>query len=669
MSWDIFSKSKIQYFLEKLKGKFVQKETGKGLSTNDYTTTDKNKVSKIDETTTSISGNPISITGLKSNQLAVNPIITLEPIQDLHGQSNPYPAGGGKNKFTYTVESIKAANTTGTWSNNVYTLNDITFTILTDSANNVIGINVNSSQGASADTNFQVAAAGSVVLTPSVEYKFNGHISPAGSASTWRMGLGIFGYVYGESDEKTASVNAGYSGNCFITVFSGAKPNNVKFYPMIRLATETDATFAPPSNISPISGYDKIEALSCGKNLFDKTRVELGQINQTTGEDENSSTVYRYKGYIYLKPNTKYTIGKNNGQTLRVFFYSQNDYLNSSTYTGTVTTFNTGNTIRRIRFQSADFNTIKEILQVEEGTSASTIYPYNKATSISESLGQTVYGLTHEVRTGKARVTLKDLDLGDLTWTYYSGDRIFVASMPNDVISPIAGGGDGVCDIYARYSGAGSEQPDNAFTYCDSTRNPNKIIIVTNSAYTNGNTFKTAMTGHKLIYQLATPTEIQLTPHEISLLKDYAYVSTNGTNIALDYHNGELASLSDVAQVGETLNSIDKSVTSGTLTDLVKQGNYGIFYYELKKSGRLVELYLELYNVRYTTLTRIANLPTGFIPAHRKTANIIVADSGTGLIQKGFMRVDVTNTGEIQAAFMGSTSENIYAHVTLMYYV
>ena len=62
----------------------------------------------------------------------------------------------------------------------------------------------------------------------------------------------------------------------------------------------------------------------------------------------------------------------------------------------------------------------------------------------------------------------------------------------------------------------------------------------------------------QIVYELATPFTIQLTPHEISLLKDYAYVSTNGTSISLDYHNGELASLADVAQLSQTVEELDR---------------------------------------------------------------------------------------------------------------
>ena len=79
------------------------------------------------------------------------------------------------------------------------------------------------------------------------------------------------------------------------------------------------------------------------------------------------------------------------------------------------------------------------------------------------------------------------------------------------------------------------------------------------------------MTGQVLLYATTSPIEIQLTPHEISLLKDYAYVSTNGTSIALDYHNGEIATLGDVSQLNEVVEGMNSKFITvfGTIGDTV----------------------------------------------------------------------------------------------------
>ena len=48
------------------------------------------------------SGNPISLTGA-AEAYAMGLSMTIEPIQDLHGYTKPWPAGGGKNKCNTTI--------------------------------------------------------------------------------------------------------------------------------------------------------------------------------------------------------------------------------------------------------------------------------------------------------------------------------------------------------------------------------------------------------------------------------------------------------------------------------------------------------------------------------------------------------------------------------------
>lgn len=114
--------------------KYVAKETGKGLSTNDYTTADKNKLAGIEaeanktvvdsamsdsstnplqnkvitkelEGAKTTSGNPLAVTDAASVN-AVNLSMDLEPIQDLHGYDHPWVGGAGKNKLSVNESTI-----------------------------------------------------------------------------------------------------------------------------------------------------------------------------------------------------------------------------------------------------------------------------------------------------------------------------------------------------------------------------------------------------------------------------------------------------------------------------------------------------------------------------------------------------------------------------------
>ena len=64
-------------------------------------------------------------------------------VQDLHGYDSPWVGGAGKNLLKLSISDIKHKNTVGTWSGNVYTLYGITYTVQTDSDENVVGIKVN----------------------------------------------------------------------------------------------------------------------------------------------------------------------------------------------------------------------------------------------------------------------------------------------------------------------------------------------------------------------------------------------------------------------------------------------------------------------------------------------------------------------------------------------
>ena len=82
------------------------------------------------------------------------------------------------------------------------------------------------------------------------------------------------------------------------------------------------------------------------------------------------------------------------------------------------------------------------------------------------------------------------------------------------------------------------------------------------------------------VFTKSNNTTIQLTPHEVVLVDGNNYVSSNGTSISLSYHNGEMASLEDVSQLGETLNALgDLSINGiGSIVDLASYNTTGNMY-------------------------------------------------------------------------------------------
>ena len=59
-----------------------------------------------------------------------------------------------------------------------------------------------------------------------------------------------------------------------VVIRKGVTVSNLTFYPMLRLASDTDATYAPYANTPPIEGWTGLDAFAGGKNLCDAVLVQ-----------------------------------------------------------------------------------------------------------------------------------------------------------------------------------------------------------------------------------------------------------------------------------------------------------------------------------------------------------------------------------------------------------
>ena len=201
--------------------------------------------------------------------------VELEPIQNLNGQDAPYPAGGGNNKLPITL-------TSGTYYGLTVTVDDkdgIKLTGTTDS------------------TGLLILYSGDLpsVITPGESYIF----SWESAVSTMRL------FAYNASSVRTVLANSGSATSVNVTIPSDAvrlsadinvsvsgTTYNVTVKPMIRLASVSDATYAPYSNICPITGRDSVTVwreASYDPSADPALTVQLGQtvyggtVDVTTG--------------------------------------------------------------------------------------------------------------------------------------------------------------------------------------------------------------------------------------------------------------------------------------------------------------------------------------------------------------------------------------------------
>lgn len=305
-----------------------------------------------------------------------------------------------------------------------------------------------------------------------------------------------------------------------------------------------------PTNIRSITGWTGATVTRTGKNLLEPKVFTSG--NGLTNPVKVDFS--KYPSYTF-----SCNISTNILRAMIFGYSSKSDALrNVNRIARTLGTVENVRTISRDSFVSevaGDVNSIKYIvvyfygssttaqdlnngeIQVEIGSTATAFEPYNGASyPVTWSEAGTVYGGTLDVINGILTVTMAMVDLGTLNWNYllppsdHQARARFAARMKD-----IASGGGLVCDklIVSTFGDVYAGVCDNAIASHPTV----KQIEVRATAYTNAATFKAAMSGVQLVYELAEPVTYQLTPVEIESLAGANNIWADTGDISLTYYN------------------------------------------------------------------------------------------------------------------------------------
>lgn len=531
--------------------------------------------------------NPTTYTGdllsfeTESEETATALTIPLTPIQSLNGYDSPWVGGAGKNKLPFPYyETTK-------------TENGVTFTVSSDGTVTVNGT-------ATATTSLYVAS--------NMPNTFGGMIlngSPSGStAATCAIAVQYWngGSFSSSAFELGNGLTLEQSDNIYILVRvqSGATINNKVFKPMIRLASETDATYAPYSNICPISGWDEV-------NVWDDPKyggtIEWNQLAEsgadtsthyaetwasTIEKQEGTITVtttrdYNEMGFNFVETDVlivsghKYYVAVNvesaPSGTVSILFNLASNWtsfaLTSLSFTGTktysVVLTTSGDGIsgqnQRLMIRASKGSVIptgsklivSKAMWVDltemfgagneptaeefEELFPKTYYPYNTgeetnvsavnggeyrhvSVNLSDTAG-TVYGGTLDVVSGALTVTHGYVDLGTLTWAKYTGVNSAFRTSVSDIKiynvneTPVLLSSQYTVGIPANtQSNVLATLPNCTMT----THSGYALLFIRDDRYSDAASFKTAMNGVQLVYELATPQTYQLTPTQIMTL-------------------------------------------------------------------------------------------------------------------------------------------------------
>lgn len=448
-----------------------------------------------------ISGNPVSFAAKAAplKQLKV----AFSPKQDLHGYDAPWPAGAGKNLLN--VPQSVSLNSPGYLA---------------------LKIQIN---------------------LPAGTYTLSFNCSSVGSTKRFQIILQAGEtQIFSQTGDIASTVTLRFTTTQAadnVTIF--CNNSNAATYTNAMIESGSTATaYSPYSNLCPILGWDSLNVEQRGKNLLPNdisaysdndayyyihaimplnTLAVMSLADRDTSVDISGCYIGFIGDYNGTGSPTKYKWVINNGtisadktnveQTPPRTGKCEGIFI----YPGNAETFNK---------LFSRFN-----IQVELGTTATEYVPYNPLSrSISINLGSTVYSGTVDVVTGVVTVTHGIIDMSNLEWSLVSVTygRWASSAVPN-IKSPSTGSEalNGLAEEYKIVT-------SNAYNNVVGTMyTPPTGVSV---QVCNGST--TIKPKGNLVYELATPLTIQLTPQEVeSLAGDNTMWSDANGDLTVEYRS------------------------------------------------------------------------------------------------------------------------------------
>ena len=333
-------------------------------------------------------------------------------------------------------------------------------------------------------------------------------------------------------------------------------------------ATQSGSGTPSPDNVRTINGYSNINIMATGKNFAPinahsqtasgtTITVDADGVATVSGTAEGSHFFEYYRGnFNFPKGTYRITAWVNGEEYTQSGTYSPYRIYISMTNGGQVNagnsfTVNQDTGLWLIYIQTRNgftYDNDEVKIQIELGTEATEWQKFGKLVTIS--IGSTVYGGEYDARTGVLTVTHEIIDLGSINYTYRTDTTkpIFQASYvihakprTSSVI------GNDICSIYKTVSSDNVSQ--DGYDYSIAINAPGRNIYIQDSRYTVASDFKTAMNGVQLVYELATPTTIQLPPCPIDTLQGVNNIWADTGDIDLTYKDLDIAKRGNFREV------------------------------------------------------------------------------------------------------------------------
>lgn len=291
-----------------------------------------------------------------------------------------------------------------------------------------------------------------------------------------------------------------------------------------------------PSSPLPILVFDHLDLFHNSINQWNE-QWEVGAYDLTTGKKTTSNTQIRSKTMIKVLPSTDYKFVSSFPSTsvlgILLKYNEYGFYLGYEAVYGDAFNISIPSDTYFITFYctSGYGTTYNNDISINYPSTDTQYHAFNGAYI---TFGQTVANGVLDVTTGKLRITHEIVDMGSLTWTK-SGNNHF-ADLPKTIKQTSSAGETAniACEIFATAPQTSYSQNNNQITYyyTGSTEALSKIIVYSTD-YADLTSFETAITGYKMMWELATPIEIQLDSTQITTLlnQNHIWCDTGDTEV------------------------------------------------------------------------------------------------------------------------------------------
>ena len=341
-----------------------------------------------------------------------------------------------------------------------------------------------------------------------------------------------------------------------------------------------------PTNIRPITGRTQVDVTRTGKNLFDATESSqvIDGVTFTANDDgtvvangtpSGTSRSSFLVGRYTITDNTVLLNGCPSGGSPNKFelMAFMNNRATSDFGSGNnLSIFSVGDTVSIFAIVRSGYTAnnlvFKPMIRLASDTDA-TFEPY-QGQSVTVNLGQTVYDGTLDVKTGTltvdmAMVTLQDFTIWPGLYTTSGVKRLVSSNYLKGAIAKM-------CDTLQAFQ---TQSPVSDGTLNSIAITADGRFVITPSFIQSATTTDEAKTmlmaadPIHLVYELATPQTIQLSPAQLQLLTGTNVISTNADDLSVRYYasgkgtvEGSLVYLSDKKANTSTLATVESTSTA-----------------------------------------------------------------------------------------------------------